>query len=171
MHSKIIVLALALALGGVFLVGVAVGKDAKQAKFITREEVKWSDVQGLRMAVLSGDIEKGPYTALLQLKAGAEPPWHSHSGDYEAVELAGTTRHWMRGEDGAKAKKMTPGSYWAMPGGVDHVTVCDKGVDCVLVIWQRTRFDAVPAKEPARAAAPAIAPGKRSTPIAPITKK
>jgi quercetin dioxygenase-like cupin family protein len=166
MRSKIIVLALALALGGVFLAGVAVGKEARQAKFITREEVKWIDRQGLRMAVLSGDIEKGPYTALLQLKAGAEPPWHSHTGDYEAVEISGTTRHWMRGEDGTKAKKMAPGSYWTIPGGVDHVSVCDQGVDCLLVIWQRTRFDALPAKEPARAAAPAVTPGKLGPPIA-----
>ena len=97
-----------------------------------------------------------PY-ALMQLPAGFESPWHSHSGDYESIQLQGTSRHWMKGEDGAKAKKMTHGSYWWMPGNIDHISACDKGSDCLVALIQKTRFDYAPGKDVA-------APGKPPTP-------
>jgi hypothetical protein len=53
----------------------------------------------------------------------------------------------MRGEDGTKAKKMTPGSYWSIPAKTEHVSSCATGTDCVLYIWQKTKFDALPAKD------------------------
>src|SRR6185503_10027504 len=114
-------LAMALALCGVFVAGAAVGKgDAKQAKFISRDEVKLAEpVPGFKVGLVTGDKDKGPQVSMAQLAGGFESPWHSHTGDYEAVEISGTSKDWFRGEDPAKAKKMTPGSYWMIPGGVD----------------------------------------------------
>ena len=141
-------LTIALSLSFAFAAGAAVGKQTKQAKYIARDEMKWIELMPiLKVSVLNGDKDKGPYTGLFTLTNGIEAPWHNHTGDYEAVEIQGTTRHWMRGEDGAKAKRMTPGSYWFIPGGIDHVTACEKGPDCVMVIWQKTKFDSLPGKE------------------------
>jgi quercetin dioxygenase-like cupin family protein len=165
MRSKIKVLALALSVAGVFAAGVAVGKVTRSARYIAREEVKFVDQNGLKLGVLTGDKDKGPHTTLVQLAGGFESPWHSHSGDYEAIQIAGTSRHWGRGESGAKAKKMTPGSYWMIPGGVDHISACDRGADCLLVIWQKTRFDAAPGKDvkpAARTARPAARPAAKT---------
>ncbi len=164
MQTKIKALAIALSIGGVFIAGVAVGKETKQAKYIAREEVKWVDLQGPKIGVLTGDKDKGPYVGLLQLPGGFESPWHSHTGDYEAVQIAGTSRHWTKGEDGMKAKKMTPGSYWTIPGGAEHVSVCDKGADCLLLLWQKTKFDFAPGKDAKPATKPA--PAKPSAPPA-----
>jgi hypothetical protein len=136
--------------GAAFLAGVAVGKvTPPQPKFVAAEEVKWDDMSGVKLGTLAGDYTKGPYGALMKLPAGYTSPLHSHTGAYEAVQISGTSSHWMRGEDGTKAKKMTPGSYWSIPAKTEHVSACAAGSDCVLYIWQKTKFDALPAKDAA----------------------
>ena len=152
-------------LAGAFLAGVAVGKDAPaKAKFIAAEEVKWDDVGGPKLGTLTGDYKKGPYVGLLKLPAGFTSPLHTHSGTYEAVEISGTSSHWLKGEDGTKAKKMTPGSYWTITGKADHVSSCAPGADCVIFVWQKTKFDFVPGKDD-----PSMAKGAGSA-AAPATK-
>ena len=110
-----------------FVAGIAVGKGeaSAKAKFTAAEEVKWEDLGGgPKLGLLTGDYKKGPYGALLKLPAGSTSPAHSHSGTYEAVEISGTTSHWLKGEDGTKAKKMTPGSYWTINGKAEHISSC-----------------------------------------------
>ncbi len=141
--KKLHVAALACALaGGTFLGGLAIGKTAADAKFMSADEAKWDDMNGLKLASVTGDYKKGPYSGLLKLPAGFTSPLHTHTGDYEAVMISGTSSHWFKGEDGSKAKKLTPGSYWKMPGGVAHVSSCAAGADCVIYIWQTKPFDA-----------------------------
>ena len=135
-------------LTGAFLAGVAVGKDAPvKAKFIASEEVKWEDIGGPKLGLLTGDYKKGPYGALVKLPAGYTSPLHSRTGAYEAVEISGTSSHWLKGEDGTKAKKMTPGSYWTIAAKTEHISSCAPGTDCVMFVWQKTKHDFVPAKE------------------------
>jgi beta-alanine degradation protein BauB len=153
--KKIALLSVATSLvAGAFVAGVAVGKaePPAKAKFIAVEEVKWDDVGGPKIGQLTGDYKKGPYTGLLKLPAGFTSPLHSHTGTYEAVEISGTSSHWLKGEDGTKAKKMTPGSYWTITGKADHVSSCAPGADCVIFVWQKTKFDFVPGKEDKAAA-------------------
>lgn len=148
---------------GAFAVGVAVGKAAPQPpKFLAVEEVKWDEVAGVKLGTLSGDYKKGPYGALMKLPAGYVSPLQSHTGGFEAVQIAGTSSHWMRGEDGTKAKKMTPGSYFMIPAKTEHVSACAKGADCVIYIWQKTKFDALPAKDAAVATGSAAGSGSGS---------
>ena len=152
--------------GAAFVAGVAVGKVTPKAKFIAAEEIKWDDVGGPKLGSLTGDYKKGAYGALMKLSAGFTSPLHSHTGAYEAIEISGTSSHWLKGEDGTKAKKMTPGSYWSMPAKVEHVSACAPGADCVFYVWQKTKFDFVPGKE-----APAAPAGSATTkPAAPVTK-
>jgi quercetin dioxygenase-like cupin family protein len=134
------------------------------SKYIAREEVKFNELQpgGPKLGALTGDPTKGPYVGLLQLTAGFVSPMHSHSGDYEAVQISGTSRHWTKDESEAKAKKMTPGSYWMIAGGVDHISACEKGSDCVMLLWQKTKFDFAPGKD-AKGATPAT-PAKPAAP-------
>jgi hypothetical protein len=163
-------------LAGAFLAGVAVGKDAPaKAKFIAAEEVKWDDVGGPKLGTLTGDYKKGPYVGLLKLPAGFTSPLHTHSGTYEAVEISGTSSHWLKGEDGTKAKKMTPGSYWTITGKAEHISSCAPGADCVMVVWQKGKFDfAVSKDDPSMAKGSAAAPAPMKADAktaAPATKK
>lgn len=148
------VVASSVVVAGAFLAGVAVGKvPPPQPKFIAAEEVKWDDLGGLKLATLVGDPKKGPYGALLRIPAGSTSALRAHTGAYEAVEISGTSSHWLRGEDGTKAKKMTPGSYWTIPGKTEHVSSCAAGADCVMYLWQKSKYDVLPAKDAAPVAA------------------
>jgi hypothetical protein len=63
------------------------------------------------------------------------------------VQIEGTSMHWTEKEDGATAKKMTPGSYWTMPAKVKHYSACAPGKDCVIFVWQKAKWsftDATP---------------------------
>ena len=154
--------ALGLCIGGAFLAGVAVGKGTgKEAKFIAKDEVKFVDKGGPKLGALTGDPDKGQYIGLMQLPGGFTSPLHTHSGDYEAIQIEGTSSHWLKGEDGSKAKKMTPGSYWSMPGKLEHVSQCEKGKDCLLLVMQKTKFDFQAAKEDKPATPPATPPAKK----------
>ena len=128
--------------GGAFVAGVAVGKTpAKPATFVSYEEMKWDDLGGPKMANASGDYKKGPYAGLLKIPAGFTSPVHTHTGEYEAIQVMGTSSHWGEGEDGKAAKKMSPGSYWKMPSKLPHVSACAAGTDCVILVMQKTKFD------------------------------
>ena len=150
--------------GAAFVAGVAVGKVTPQPKFTAVEEVKWDDVGGAKLGQLTGDYRKGPYSGLLKISAGFTWPYHSHGGAYEAVQIQGTSSHWLRGEDGTKAKKMTPGSYWSMPAKLEHMSACAAGTDCIVYVWQKTKYDFVPGKEAKEAAKAAAAAGSAASP-------
>jgi len=127
--------------GGTFVAGVAVGQAPKGVKFIERSEMKADDLGGLTMSNITGDYKKGAFTGLLTIPAGFTSPLHIHSGAYEAYQIEGTTRHWLEGEDGSKAKKMTPGSYWAMPGKLKHFSACDAGKTCTVLLVEKGKWD------------------------------
>jgi hypothetical protein len=145
--KKLSVLIVGAMVGAAFVAGIAVGKTTATPKFIAVEEVKWDDVGGPKLGQLTGDYQKGAYSGLFKIKAGFTSPLHAHTGAYEAVQISGTSSHWMRGEDGTKAKKMTPGSYWSIPAKLEHVSACAPGADCVFYIWQKSKFDMLPGKE------------------------
>ena len=143
----------AVATGG-FVAGFAVGASPKKATFTAFESVTWDDLGGPKMANLSGNYKKGSYVGLLKLPGGFTSPLHTHTGAYEAIEIMGTSTHWLEGEDGSKATKMTPGSYWAMPAKLKHVSSCAAGTDCVVLLIQKTKFDSKEVKAPAKPATP-----------------
>jgi len=139
--------AFALIVGGAFVAGVAVGKTTKDPKFITKSDAKWDELApgGPKIANLAGDYKKGAYIALVTLPSGSTQPLQAYSSDVEAVQITGTTGHWLKGEDSSKARKMPPGSYWLMPAKQEHVSTCDKGTECLMVMFQKTKREIVPA--------------------------
>lgn len=136
----LLVLATTIAAGS-FVAGLAVGGPGKKATFKTFGEMTFEDMGGIKLAGITGNFKKGTYVGLLSIPAGFKSPMHIHSGAYEAIEIKGTSAHWLVGEDGSAAPKMVPGSYWSMPAKLPHVSSCDKGEDCLVVIWQKSKFD------------------------------
>ncbi|HVV85057.1 MAG TPA: cupin domain-containing protein [Kofleriaceae bacterium] len=126
--------------GAAFFAGLSLAAPKKAPTFTAFSELQWKDVGGLQMADLWGSHEKGPYGALLKLPAGFTSPMHTHPDDYQAVMIQGTSSHWLVGEDGSQAKKLTPGSYWMMPGKLPHVSSCAAGQDCIMLVMQKSKF-------------------------------
>src|SRR5829696_6060908 len=107
MHKTLVLSITGCLVAGAFVAGVAVGKGvAERVKFVAAEEVKWDELQGgTKIGTLFGDYKKTAYGALFKMPSGWTSPMHSHTGTYEAVQISGTSSHWLKGEDGTKAKK------------------------------------------------------------------
>ena len=145
-----------------FFAGYSVAAKAKVATYTPVSELKWAPLdpsagaKGPQIAALWGDPNKGAHGSLLKLPAGMTSPMHTHTADYNAVEILGTSQHWGANESQATAKKLPPGSAWFIPGKMAHVSACVGNTDCLLFITQTKKLD-VKVVEPARAPAKADA--------------
>ena len=107
------------------------------------ESASWGPVfpdqpSGPAMAVLWGDVKKGPVGFLLKFPAGAIVPNHVHSSDYQAVVISGEFSH-AAGRDPAVA--LAPGSYWAQRAQRPHVNTCGPAAPCVVYLTAPKGFD------------------------------
>jgi quercetin dioxygenase-like cupin family protein len=122
--------------------GVGVAWAAKKdIVMMTPEDLKWMDVpnaQGAQVANLTGDIFKGAYTAFAKVPAGQVHPLHTHSAEVTAIVVSGT---FTVTPEGGTEKKLGPGSYFTVPGGVKHMSSCAAGAPCVLFQQGPGKFD------------------------------
>jgi quercetin dioxygenase-like cupin family protein len=166
--KKLITLAI---VGGAFVAGVAVGqpKAKPKATYKALGELTFDNLdpegKGPKIAGVWGDYKKKAYGAIMKLPAGFTSPMHTHDGAYEAIQIQGTSRHWVEGEDPKAAKAMVPGSYWTMAAKAKHVSACDAGTECLVYVWQKSKFTFKPVPEPK----PATPPGTPTTPVKPAT--
>jgi quercetin dioxygenase-like cupin family protein len=155
---------------GAFVAGLAIGAPKKAPVFHAFEEITLTELMpaGPKLGSVIGDHKKGSYTGLFWMPAGFTSPMHTHNGAYDAIQIKGTSTHWVEGEDGTQAKKMTPGSHWMMPARLAHVSACAAGEDCLMVLIQKGKFDFKPYEpKPAKGAAPAPAKGAAAPAPAP----
>jgi len=106
---------------------------------------------------IQGDAMKGAYLGYLKLPAGFTSPPHSHSSDYWAVVVQGKATHWLPSGSEKDAKQLTVGDLTFMPGKTEHISKCFPGVECIMVVMQKGKFDFVPGKTPP-AASPTPSP-------------
>jgi quercetin dioxygenase-like cupin family protein len=87
--------------------------------------------------VFEGEMEAGPFRALVSYPAGASSPEHTHSASYSGVVLGGELAH-------GQADAMGPGSSWTEVGGDAHVTSCVSEEACFFLVSFQGAFDMVP---------------------------
>jgi len=132
----------------------------KEIVMITPEELKWADVPAppgapvnpagnAQVANVKGDAAKGAYSAFAKIPAGQMHPLHTHTSDTTAVVVSGTFT--VTPEGGAE-KKLGPGSYFMVPGGMKHASGCAAGAPCVLFQMGPGKFDMKPVAEKAEKA-------------------
>jgi hypothetical protein len=125
------------------LVGFAVGASAddtkrmvitpfQEARFVPLDPARPDDSQ---IAVLWGDLAKGPAATLFKRKKGPGP-LHIHSSDVHVVVAQGTMKHWAEGEQEADAKPLGPGSHWFQPGDQAHGDSCVSDECVIFVKWE-----------------------------------
>ena len=110
-------------------------------------DLKWVELperKGMQFAVLSGDLNTGPYTQIRKVPAGTDNPLHSHSSEIKNIIISGT---WYTGANAAAAKDFGPGSIIVMPANWVHVSGCRPGGDCVFYQEGKGKFDFKPAAE------------------------
>lgn len=122
----------------------------KVGKTVTPDERQWTTVEGRKVAVLYGDITAGPNGFFLENAPGSAGTLHTHTNDYHAVGITGSSVQ----QDGGKLHALPAGTYWFQPGGTAHTNTCPGTSPCVGFRHFNTgKFDAAPAK-PGTGAAP-----------------
>jgi len=105
-------------------------------------DLKWvhnpGSPEGVMMAVLWGDPEKGGHGAIHKFPAGFKAPLHTHSADLHAVVISGTIIH---GDSAGKETRLGPGSYIFSPHTDKHSTACDAASECQMFVSANGKFD------------------------------
>lgn len=126
---------------------LAAAPAAPRPVLTSAAELRWTEALGPgtpKVAVLWGDPTKDVDTGfLIRFPPDATSPPHVHSADYWAVTVAGTMRHWPTGESDADAKALPAGSDQMIPAKLAHVSRCDPGGECIVLVHMNARFDAV----------------------------
>ena len=116
---------------------------ASKATVWAASDLKWEPmpgVQGVRVAKLWGDMDKGAYAALVKLPANSKHPLHTHTNAIKAVVIFGEFVY--RPEDGPETV-LGPGSYLMIPGGLRH-TSGTRSAGCEIFQEQAGKWDLVP---------------------------
>jgi uncharacterized RmlC-like cupin family protein len=91
-----------------------------------------------------GDSTKGAYEGYLKIPAGFKSPPHRHTSAYWAVLIQGRMTHWAAdGGSETAAKQLGIGDLAYVPGGLDHISKCYPGQDCIVIMVQPGKFDFV----------------------------
>ncbi len=87
-------------------------------------EMNWIDEPwGGRTALVWGDPKTGPSAFMIDHPAGYKMPPNmtiTHTANMRAVIITGWMKVWTEGQSADALPKLTPGSYFLKPGGVDH---------------------------------------------------
>ncbi len=107
-------------------------------------ELKWMDSGfGPTVSPVFGDFSKSNHITYVKFPAGMKTPAHTHSHDYVGLVITGVSMHWEPGKPETK-KPLSAGSHWFMPGGVQHISECLPGSECIMAIYQKNRMDFTP---------------------------
>lgn len=141
---------IALPLAAVLFASIASAQDAgKSDAFVSypASQLNWieiPDTGGIKYANVRGDLAgKGPYEAFVIFPAGKDNPFHYHTQSIPTVVLKGTFYAVVDG----KRTEYPAGSFYDLPGKLNHFSGCVAGEDCLLFQYQDDRFDLVPQPE------------------------
>jgi quercetin dioxygenase-like cupin family protein len=110
------------------------------------DELKWMPMPGLdgaQQALLWGDPTKGAHRILYKWAAGTKAPAHTHTNGDRGLIVSGML---SLAVEGAAPKKLPPGSFFSLAGGVKHITAVEGDAPCVFYIEREGPFDAVMVK-------------------------
>ena len=89
-----------------------------------------SSPDGPQLALLSGNPESGPFSALVRLPGGHASELHSHPATMHAVVISGIVAN---GRTPEEAVKVEAGGTWMQAGNEVHFTGCLSADGCVFV--------------------------------------
>jgi len=96
----------------------------------------------ISMATAYGDRSVGEHGTFGKFAANFITPDHTHTGAYHGVVLKGVMTNPFKGEK--NPPKLTAGSYWYVPAGMDHATACVSDTPCEFYFHADGPFDFLP---------------------------
>lgn len=110
---------------------------------VAPSDLKWVPLPGLagaEQALVVGDPAKAAHCAFYRFPVGLKSPVHNHSFGDRGVVVSGVL---TMAVDGAPAKRLPPGSFFSIAGGIPHVTAVEGNEPCVFFIEREGPFDVV----------------------------
>ena len=93
---------------------------------------------GPKMAVISGDPQKGSFSALFQLPAGMTTNVHTHTAGFVGAIISGTHH---RGVSADQLVTLTNGGVWSEKSGAPHMEKCGDKETCVFAVQMDGALD------------------------------
>jgi mannose-6-phosphate isomerase-like protein (cupin superfamily) len=97
-------------------------------------------VPGVSKAVVWGNHDIGPYGAFTKFVPGLDSGTHTHTNDVWLVVLRGAYLY----KDAAGEKRVGPGAFIRIPGGMKHWSGGDANEGALLYEESSGKFDLVP---------------------------
>lgn len=102
--------------------------------------LKWKDMgNGVKAAVVHGDMQKGSSRFFLKYPAGLVTPPHHHTADHHGTLISGRVTLEVDG----KKQTLGAGSYFALSGKASHIARVEGSEDAVFFIQADGPWDAV----------------------------
>ncbi|MBH9578891.1 cupin domain-containing protein [Inhella proteolytica] len=109
----------------------------------TPAELKWKDMgNGIKAAVVSGDMDKGASRFFLKYPVGLVTPLHHHDADHYVTVLSGS----ITLSTGGKDHKLGPGAYFALTKKAPHIAKVEGKEEAVFFIQADSPWNVVMAK-------------------------
>lgn len=98
--------------------------------------------EAIQMADAYGALAEGAHGTFGKFPANFNSGEHTHSGAYHGIVLKGTMTNPF--EDKADAPELVAGSYWYVPAGMKHSTLCVSDEPCEFFFFADAEFDFLP---------------------------
>jgi quercetin dioxygenase-like cupin family protein len=139
-------LGVAVACAALWSIGVVQGQQQqakpKALRFVSADAAQFKDAApGVSKAVLWGDPDTGPYGAFTKFVPGLDVGMHTHTHDVWLIVLKGAYRY----KDEAGEKRVGPGAFIWIPGGMKHWSGGDATEGALFYEEASGKFDLVPA--------------------------
>ena len=95
----------------------------------------------IEMGAAWGDRGQGAHGTFGKFPAEFRTPFHTHSGAYHGIVLAGLMTNPF--QDEKDPPRMGSGSYWYVPAGAVHATACVSKEPCRFYFHAESAFDFV----------------------------
>jgi quercetin dioxygenase-like cupin family protein len=119
------------------------GKSKKSVIYVAADQATFKQrMEGVSMAVLWGDPDKGAHATLTKFEPGYDAKMHSHTNDVWIVVIKGAYLY----KDEAGEKRVGPGDFIRVPGGHKHWSGGDKTEGALFYEEGSGKFDLIPAK-------------------------
>ncbi len=109
----------------------------------TPAELKWKDMgNGIKAAVVSGDMDKGASRFFLKYPVGLVTPLHHHDADHYVTVISGS----ITLSTGGKDHKLGPGAYFALTKKAPHIAKVEGKEEALFFIQADSPWNVVMAK-------------------------
>lgn len=117
--------------------------DSSAEVALPSQAVQYQNINpAIQMGTAWGDRSAGQHGTFGKFPADFITPFHTHSGAYHGVVVAGTMTNPFEGEQ--NPPRMSPGSYWHVPADAVHATACVSSTPCQFYFHADSSFDFTP---------------------------